>query len=321
MTTSRWPAVYHNLVVAESADVLFQLAGVLGDVAAADEQSMNGLARRARQFSPMLAAYNHLRWLVNPASDNLYLDQPNVAFLHQRLGTGGATGASLLLEFDIVHNRVAVRPAIISTAFEQRLTQGIADTVAESVFSANYIVAANSARFFETLVPGEPWRLLEPGPDTGAVVAADLPPDAAFRVARDLSKGLAVLLPPDGSVTSGGSVLWWRIDPQTGTTLGVSATGMGQSSTEYAILQGWLINFNYCAWGAIGATAVKALIGGDVGSGFGTTATVAICAAVAAVPAAGTAMGTSEAAITHSGGVIGIIGGMLNEVLGGAIDG
>jgi len=65
-------------------------------------------------------------------------------------------------------------------------------------------------------------------------VPASLPEGVAKVLQHDLDNGFAVLIPerrPDAvSMTA-----WWRIDPVTGTTLGMTADGYGQTVVEYLI--------------------------------------------------------------------------------------
>lgn len=70
--------------------------------------------------------------------------------------------------------------------------------------------------------------------DPGAAAALDMDSGARALLQQDLSNGFSIVVPartPDGLEQSG----WWRIDPVTGTTLGMTADGHGQDAVEYII--------------------------------------------------------------------------------------
>jgi len=69
-------------------------------------------------------------------------------------------------------------------------------------------------------------RVLRPGE-----AAQDLPGDADFRarLASELAAGRIVVAPETAGKHSG----WWRIDPVTGQTLGMTSEGRGQAMVEY----------------------------------------------------------------------------------------
>jgi hypothetical protein len=64
---------------------------------------------------------------------------------------------------------------------------------------------------------------------------------------RELQRGYAVLLPSKDPLPESEHLFWWRIDTQTGETLGVSATGAGLDLTQYTLFQ------RVVAGGVIGA--------------------------------------------------------------------
>ena len=76
-----------------------------------------------------------------------------------------------------------------------------------------------------------PYRLLQPG-DAVDAGALGIDSDAAARLSDDLARGAYALL---GTLPDSGEPAWWRVDPVSGTTLGITADGRGQSATEYTI--------------------------------------------------------------------------------------
>lgn len=86
----------------------------------------------------------------------------------------------------------------------------------------------------ESLVAADlrgPYRLLEPG-DAADPDDLGVDPGVASRIQAELDRGALVLL---GTLPDGGEPAWWRVDPVSGATLGVTADGRGQTMTEYTI--------------------------------------------------------------------------------------
>ena len=116
------------------------------------------------------------------------------------------------------------------------LQQGIWDTATESLPQKALSVAAEDASntFRSFRLAGEQGiaiRLLKPG--QGELVA-DLGLDAGASefISADLAQGYAVLVPqrlPEGASMAG----WWRVNPMTGETLGMTGDGRGQDLVEY----------------------------------------------------------------------------------------
>ena len=60
--------------------------------------------------------------------------------------------------------------------------------------------------------------------------------DAKVLIADSLKAGYFIFSPSSPIEINGTKdVAWWRIDPRTGTTLGIADTGAGQSTAEYGI--------------------------------------------------------------------------------------
>jgi hypothetical protein len=74
--------------------------------------------------------------------------------------------------------------------------------------------------------------------ESGAPVPSSFPPEAAARISADLGAG-NIVIAPEQSVDVDGKkrVAWWRIDPTTGQTTGVTEDGLHQEATEYIILE------------------------------------------------------------------------------------
>jgi hypothetical protein len=177
------------------------------------------------------------------------LSGANVVLQHRRFSIDAGGNIQETAEIDIVYN--TVRPA--HDPFMARVEQGVMDTVVESVVLAGLPSSANAAAFHaEDIAAGRSWtRIASAG---GAELAsAAVPPDFRARVARDLDAGLIVLAPADiGAAAAEGRLAWWRIDPRTGTTLGMLPGGGGATLGEWAHKIYHIMHKAACAYSALG---------------------------------------------------------------------
>lgn len=138
--------------------------------------------------------------------------------------------------FDIIENRVDVRPGATLDARRARLDQGVLDTVLEAELIEDRGSARNtSLEFARALDAGAEWRSID---------AADLPStldeDLAARVARTLAHGDTVVMAAEPA--AGQNPSWWRVDPNTGTTLGIGPDGRGQMTEQILVLMNSIDN-------------------------------------------------------------------------------
>ena len=139
-----------------------------------------------------------------------------------------AADDTLVYSVDIVANdrRVlsgAGGPALDAAA---ALRRGVWETVAER----EALRDEDAARQVAAAEAAGPFTVLRPGAAIDAA-ALGLDAEAVRTLAADLERGTLVLLGTDAAERGA----WWRVDPVTGTTLGVTADGRGQTMTEYTI--------------------------------------------------------------------------------------
>jgi hypothetical protein len=147
---------------------------------------------------------------------------------HRRLRTDLSTDQA----FDLI----ATAPgATQQDGFNARLSAGVTDTNLEALLAASKESRPESLAVADAFdrAPGS-WRIVRQPIDFNDSV---LPADVAARVASDLAAGFVVLVPSDARDAVG----WWRIDPDTGTTLGFGSRGWGQAMTGYAERTGVVI--------------------------------------------------------------------------------
>lgn len=212
-------------------------------------------ASKITPFPAALYGFAAMRFSANPHAAQLFVDRPLVVLQHATLarGKGGDfhTGRAL----DIVDNRIGVDPAAARQAQQYRLLQGIVDTntEAEALRMLNETVTANTGdAFAASLKAGKGWTMLRPG-EEGKLAALKVSPDMTARMLADLKAGQIVV------ASAGGEIGWWRIDPATGTTLGMGANGTGAAMVEYAlvIIIQTIISVAQCLVARAGAAAIE----------------------------------------------------------------
>ena len=158
----------------------------------------------------------------------------NVILLHQ---TPGVAGAPETIELDIVANDT-VGAVGGPGVFQDRLRVGVLETVLEDALLANASdPPINTSRRFATdLAAGEDWEVLEPG----ATNAAGLSPAATMA----LEDGFVVIAPEVRNDPV--DLAFWRVDPRTGTTIGIGPSGAGQGLVELIQIWGRFGAFAYC---------------------------------------------------------------------------
>jgi hypothetical protein len=164
------------------------------------------------------------------SGQSVFVDRANVLTRHQ-YPAAYADGLVLRDAVDIVANEVGVDLAE-PDAFAVRVAQGVIDTNVETSLHVTTGRVANTADAFQ--VAGD-WLSLTPA-TLGSLSRVDATTDALSSLRGELDQGLHVVA-PRATVRSGAADYygWWRIDPATGDTLGVSANGWGQAMAERGV--------------------------------------------------------------------------------------
>ncbi|HTX70232.1 MAG TPA: hypothetical protein VMH50_13960 [Thermoleophilia bacterium] len=174
------------------------------------------------------------RYALNPHRQDVFLAVPNVLSFHRGFRPGTRGGLTAFQSLDIVANDVAVHAGRPRAPFDARVRQGTYDTNAETVVlrgSCCGAAAMSAASEFEAAqASGERWTAVA---RRESLESLRVPADAKARLAADLDAGYMVVAPP--SVAPGQDIVWWRIDPESGRTLGIGPHGWGQATTETAI--------------------------------------------------------------------------------------
>jgi hypothetical protein len=192
------------------------------------------LFRKLDIWSPLLQL---ARWrsvlAEQPAS--WFVDRPNVLNYRANPPVVNADRESTRQLIDIASNGIGVHQGAARSAFQIRLRQGVADTVAEMVaLDGKLRGSGNTASVFAMTTREDAGAVIGPREVT-AVRDLDWTEEAAAQLAISLEAGYAavVVRQPvqiDGQPRTG----WWRIDPATGETIGVMDTGFHGAQSEYS---------------------------------------------------------------------------------------
>ncbi|HSI35195.1 MAG TPA: hypothetical protein VK986_16570 [Tepidisphaeraceae bacterium] len=182
------------------------------------------------------------RHALSPQKANLFVDRPN---LFTQISRPGFDAGGQLVEvrvFDVVANELAVLPGAKVDGFKARLEQGIIDTIAEDLAlngatpataDARTKSMANAARLFNAA--GALDLATVRSADDAAYRAMALEADVRARIDATLAGGYAVVLPKQAITAEGAArVGWYRVDPATGTSLGVADNGYHAAMTQRA---------------------------------------------------------------------------------------
>lgn len=217
----------------------------------------------------------------------LYYDRLNLFAYWRMVRTSEKGTLALRGQFDIIQNALAVQSRDPAAAFAARLAQGVSDTNAETILAGACELcrsAGNTSEAFAAAgVTHATWEVI--GPRGRVAERYGGPPEARDAMAGDLSKGRVVVLPAGGAASG----TWWRIDPKTGTALGVSGEGRGQEYAEYVMGLRLFGQFAFCELAVLAGVAFNHSSGAAasvasglclVGLGFGAAGTVFTSAAL-----------------------------------------
>jgi hypothetical protein len=167
--------------------------------------------------------------------------------------------------FDIVANDVAVFSRS-AHPFLAQLTQGVVDTNAESLLMR--VIATNVAEILATTEGGDAWVTIR-GEGDMLALANSVPTEALAQVTETLREGYVVVAPPPAKATSETDWAYWKIDPRTGSTLGIGREGWGDGSAEKSLLEvlmatsrmAGILTFNLMGITLVACMARKTLMG------------------------------------------------------------
>lgn len=192
------------------------------------------------------------RWqgVPNPMT---YQDRINIANVrvNYTLDEGSRIGVGVC--FDIVANYVAVCAIASDRAFSARLTQGVADTVAEQACLSGGDPLQNTAGLHSFMQTQGNAPVLVKASSDSALASLHLTPESRARIQEDVASGSLAVVCAGGDGISPHSG-WWRINPDTGETVGRMESGYNQ---------GWELILLFALLIIAGIAAVKYLLNSE----------------------------------------------------------
>ena len=168
----------------------------------------------------------------NPRSS--FIDRPNV--LNYRIGAPAVNADRIAFreQIDIAANSTGVTWGSRRNTFEDRLRQGVADTVAEVLaLGGDFGETENSAVVFDKAGNDPQRSKFVPANASDFGEGLGWSKDAIGRLGEDVNAGfMAVALRQPVPVGGLDRVGWWRIDPASGSTIGVMETGFHGAMDE-----------------------------------------------------------------------------------------
>lgn len=171
------------------------------------------------------------------ANQRAYRDRPNIIAHHRTMPIGNTMREAV----DIVQNGrrayTSESDALVADP-DALLRAGVWETVTEGVLlPPSSGPSINTADVFAASREAESNTRVVTAAQKGRIESLDLPTVSAEALERDLAMGYAVVFTADAEGDESSPFAWWRVDPSTGATLGMSGTGEGKDLTEYTILQ------------------------------------------------------------------------------------
>lgn len=197
------------------------------------------------------------------AGKGVFLDHPNLISFHSKLKLNPDGELLKYRSMDIVENDVSV---LDEKEFFIRLGQGVLDTNIEALLMPSGEEVFNTSEVFNK---GSEWITIADADDKD-YKNLELDKDSHARIKQDLENAYIVIAPKKSFKINGEEcTAWWRINPETGHTLGIGKHGWGQAVVEYAEVAQTMIQLKLQIESYMGIftcimnTAAYALAGGD----------------------------------------------------------
>ncbi len=277
---------------------------MLGAVHAASQDDVAGVASAMRAIRPQpreLLTLAHQRHAISPHKGGIGIERLNL-FSYVDMPGWGEDGPTSRQGFDILQNAIVPLPGSETPSRQVRLTQGVLETNLEAELLDTDAPVTNAGRDFErALSRGETWHVID---DVAAIgeLEEHLDADTRVHMERAIEAGQVIIVDqqPDPSQ----AMTWWRVDGETGTTLGMGPEARGAAIMEHLTLQNiamaWTLGgLLYCTPGRAGLEdpiCCMLVWGAGEAGGIGLIAYLNIAGALAA--AVGLAAGFTWAMLT-----------------------
>ncbi|HEY0008108.1 MAG TPA: hypothetical protein VGB55_05250, partial [Tepidisphaeraceae bacterium] len=209
----------------------------LGQTGRDIQQQLDELDARWKAVDTVTPDVALIRAAASGRRNDTFIDQTNVIH-HTRWFKETPDGKRVTYAaIDLAHVSTAAAPGA-SGAFAARVKQGVADTLAEFLAIGEGATGNTIPTFDAAAKKGQSPVTVRPDA-AAALDKLEMPADTRARAKADLSAGNTLVL----ASAESGRWTWWRVDSQSGQTVGVMDSGYNQVFTEREI-QEELVVFN-----------------------------------------------------------------------------
>lgn len=198
-----------------------------------DGKAMQTAMAQVQPFPGHLYQWTVLRSEMNPTSDRLYLDRPNLVAWHEVPVLTPEDDLLLRRGIDIIQNRFQVAGPEDDHR-QLRLRQGLTDAAIEAVLLEQAEGGTVSASTHLATLPPDTWQVYRNEADF-APVAENYSAEARVRIQAAFARGEHVVLPGAAANIAAEALTWWELNPETGHVFARDVHGRG-SSWEYAAI-------------------------------------------------------------------------------------
>jgi len=187
-----------------------------GSLSEFDAPTMVKIAKKLDRFPTKLFQTAQLR-----RSADSFLAQPNILSFWSRIAPSGEQNLEASSSIDFIENAVESINTAALEAFQDRLAAGLRDSVVETVTAPGVdrsSAVSTSALFVADNRQG--WQVIDSA-NAGVIDTLNLPAIAHKAIQDDLGGNFLVVLRPE---SNDGMTAWWRIQRQTGESLGMLAS-------------------------------------------------------------------------------------------------
>jgi hypothetical protein len=193
-------------------------------------------------FPADLHAFAVQRAALSRLEEAAWFDSIDVFSMRRSLECDAHDALSMLCAVDLVANGLAFRLPPDADRFLAHVEQGVLDTGLEAALVRQCgEVSGASATLRSALATGAGWTVVA-APDDPRFAAVALTPDARARIEADVRAGFLAAI-PGRSASETPVDAWYRVDPRSGETLGMTARGLGgawrQTATETVLLRAY----------------------------------------------------------------------------------
>lgn len=260
-----------------------------------DLKAMEKVLKHVKPQSTHLLTLAHTREVMSPLRGDIAIRELNIlsSFITPIL-KDGALG--IQRGFDIIENKVYPLSGSRYTPRDARLLQGVVDTIAEEVVYGKKGKTLNTATSYGVdLQEGKSWSLVKNESDL-VNLPTDIDPVSKSHLKGALKRGNWIVMSPSSERRTS----WWRIDPETGSALGMGPEGRGSVMTEEIAILGMVLtigglincvpqggsssNNSGCCFavalaGEVGVMILAFMLGGPPGAVIGFAVALAYAAA------------------------------------------